>query len=270
MPRSSHGSAAALAAVAATAAAMALLLPKLQRWWRRRRWAQEQTRLATLVSFDDAPAVAALVSRLDASEPCVVAGVALVEDRRRAVAVAIAIELPSMKRIDGAVVPVATSLPYEPGYVGFRAAPFLAKALNTLKVDVAVALVRGHGFLHPRTFGVACHAGLVAGVPTCGVADSLLRVDGVDEAAIVSRARASLELGEALPIVGASGTVWGAALRATSEPNFRPTYVSAGPGVSLATAIRLAVACRRYRVPEPVRLAELEGRVALRERVVVD
>ena len=253
----------------ATAVVIAVLLrPKLQRWWRRRCWSKEQDRLATLVSFEDAPAVAALVSRLDASEPCVVAGVALVEDRRRAVAVAIAIELPSLKRIDGAVVPVATALPYEPGYVGFRAAPFLARALGALKVDVAVALVRGHGFLHPRKFGVACHAGLVAGVPTCGVADSLLRVDGVDEAAIVSRARASLALGAALPIVGASGTVWGAALRATSESNFRPTYVSAGPGVSLETAIRLAVACRRYRVPEPVRLAELEGRVALRERVV--
>jgi deoxyinosine 3'endonuclease (endonuclease V) len=257
-----------LAAAAAAAATLALVLPKLQRWWRQRRWRLEQDRLATLVSFDDAPAVAALLSKLDASEPCVVAGVALVEDRRRAVAVAIAIELPSMKRIDGAVVPVATSLPYEPGYVGFRAAPFLARALDALKVDVAVALVRGHGFLHPRKFGVACHAGLVAGVPTCGVADSLLRVDGVDESAVVARARASLQLGEALPIVGVSGTVWGAALRATSESNFRPTYVSAGPGVSLETAVRLAVACRRYRVPEPVRLAELEGRVALRERVV--
>jgi deoxyinosine 3'endonuclease (endonuclease V) len=257
-----------LAAAAAAAATLALVLPKLQRWWRQRRWRLEQDRLATLVSFDDAPAVAALLSKLDASEPCVVAGVALVEDRRRAVAVAIAIELPSMKRIDGAVVPVATSLPYEPGYVGFRAAPFLARALDALKVDVAVALVRGHGFLHPRKFGVACHAGLVAGVPTCGVADSLLRVDGVDESAVVARARASLQLGEALPIVGVSGTVWGAALRATSESNFRPTYVSAGPGVSLGTAVRLAVACRRYRVPEPVRLAELEGRVALRERVV--
>ena len=264
MPRSSRGSAAALAAVAGT---LALVLPKLQRWWRRRRWAQEQERLATLVSFDDAPAVAALVSRIDASEPCVVAGLALVEDLRGAVAVAIAIELPSMKRVDGAVVPLTTNLPYEPGYVGFRAAPFLAQALKTLKVDVAVALVRGHGFLHPRKFGVACHAGVLAGVPTCGVADSLLRVDGVDEAAVVARARASLALGSALPIVGAC-TVWGAALRATIEPNFRPTYVSAGPGVSLATAIRLAVACRRYRVPEPVRLAELEGRVALRERVV--
>ena len=106
MPRSSHGSAAALAAVAAT---LVLFLPKLQRWWRRRRWAQEQDRLATLVSFDDAPAVAALVSRLDASEPCVVAGVALVEDLQGAVAVAVAIELPSLKRIDDAVVPVANA-----------------------------------------------------------------------------------------------------------------------------------------------------------------
>ena len=161
--------------------------------------------------------------KLDTSEPCVVAGVALVEDRRRAVAVAVAVELPSLKRIDGAVVPVATSLPYEPGYVGFRAAPFLARALEALRADVTVALVRGHGYLHPRKFGVACHAGLVAGVSTCGVADSLLRVDGVDEAEIVSRARASLRLGEALPIVGA-----GRAAASGDEEPPRPSRV-AGP-----------------------------------------
>ena len=131
-----------------------------------------------------------------------------------------------------------------------------------------MALVRGHGFLHPRKFGVACHAGLVAGVPTCGVADSLLRVDGVDEAAVVSRARASLAFGEALPIVGASGTVWGAALRATIGTF--PADVRVGRARRLAGdgRRRLAVACRRYRVPEPIRLAELEGRVtSLRERV---
>ena len=63
-------------AAAAAAATLALVLPKLKRWWRRRRWSKEQDRLATLVSFDDAPAIAALVSKLDASEPCVVAGVA--------------------------------------------------------------------------------------------------------------------------------------------------------------------------------------------------
>ena len=70
-------------AAGATAVVIAVLLrPKLQRWWRRRCWSKEQSRLATLVSFDDAPAVAALLSRIDASEPCVVAGVALVEDRK--------------------------------------------------------------------------------------------------------------------------------------------------------------------------------------------
>ena len=258
-------------AVVATATALAALLQRpLRRWWRRRMWAREQERLAELVSFEDAPAVAALKAKLDVKAPCVVAGCALVENRQRAVAVAVAIELPSLKRIDCAVVPVATTLHYEPGFVGFRAAPALAQALGALRVKVGVALVRGHGRLHPRSFGVACHVGVLADIPTCGVADSLLHVDGVDEALIVSQARASLALGAALPVVGASSTVWGAALRATTEANFRPTYVSAGPGVSLETAVGLAVACRRYRVPEPVRLAELEGRVALREYGGVD
>ena len=201
----------------AAAATLALVLPKLQRWWRRRLWRQEQDRLATLVSFDDAPAVAALVSRLDASEPCVVAGVALVEDRRRAVAVAIAIELPSMKRIDGAVVPVATSLPYEPGYVGFRAAPFLARALGA-----ASGCERGPR-ARPR---LPPPAQIWRGVPRGPGrrrADLrrrrlLLRVDGVDEAAVVSRARASLRSAKPSRSSAPRACVWGAALRATLKP----------------------------------------------------
>ena len=50
----------------------------------------------------------------------------------------------------------------------------------------------------------------------------LLRGDGVDEAAIVSRARASLRLGEALPIVGASGIV-GARRSGRHGVEFPPT-----------------------------------------------
>ena len=96
------------------------------------------------------------------------------------------------------------------------------------------------------------------------------RADALRTLALPLGGYATFRVGAALSVVGASGTVWGAALRANTEANFRPTYVSAGPGVSLETAVGLAFACRRYRVPEPVRLAELEGRVALREYGGVD
>ena len=56
-------------AAGATAVVIAVLLrPKLQRWWRRRCWSKEQDRLATLVSFEDAPAVAARSSTTNGTE----------------------------------------------------------------------------------------------------------------------------------------------------------------------------------------------------------
>ena len=63
---------------------------------------------------------------------------------------------------------------------------------------------------------------------------------------------------------GESGRVWGAALRSTNDaPN--PIFVSVGTGLCLATALRIVIACCRYRIPEPVRLADLNSREYLRK-----
>lgn len=43
----------------------------------------------------------------------------------------------------------------------------------------------------------------------------------------------------------------------------RPVYVSVGHRVSLATAVRLVVACCRYRIPEPIRQADILSRAML-------
>ena len=152
--------------------------------------------------------------------------------------------------------------------LGFRAAPFLARALGALKVDVAVALVRGHGFLHPRKFGVACHAGLVAGVPTCGVADSLLRVDGVDEAAVVSRGPAR-RCSSAKPCRSSAPRALCGARRSGRHRTKFPADVRVGRARRLAGDGR-QTGRRVPTVPRPrARAARgARGRVALRERVV--
>ena len=133
---------------------------------------------------------------------------------------------------------------------------------------------------HPRGFGAASHVGVAASIPTVGVAKSLLAVDGLDERAVREGcAAAGLGFGGHTPLVGDSGRTWGAALRSSEPPPkrettgqdaaFRPIFVSVGHGVCLRTAVALTTACCAYRVPEPIRLADLEGRDVVRTMCAV-
>ena len=90
---------------------------------------------------------------------------------------------------------------------------------------------------------------------------------------------AGLGFGGHTPLVGDSGRTWGAALRSSEPPPkrettgqdaaFRPIFVSVGHGVCLRTAVALTTACCAYRVPEPIRLADLEGRDVVRTMCAV-
>ena len=65
-------------------------------------------------------------------------------------------------------------------------------------------------------------------------------------------------------MVGTSGKVWGAALRAT-DGAATPLIVSIGHRVSLETALEATQACiGEFRIPEPIRQADLRSRALVR------
>ena len=155
-----------------------------------------------------------------------------------------ALSFPDLRTADQAVAYRAPPLPYVPGLLSFREVPALLAALQKLCVLPELLLCDGQGLAHPRRFGIACHLGVLTGIPSIGVAKSLL----VGEHAPVPAKRGAWR-----PLLH-KGEVVGAALR--TRMGRAPVYVSIGHRVSLETAIHYTLACApRYRLPETTRAA---------------
>ena len=184
------------------------------------------------------------------------AGVDVGFDRRgreaRARAAVAVLSFPDLEPVAEAVAEAEVTFPYVPGLLSFRELPVVLRALERLERRrgnlPALLVCDAHGRAHPRRFGLACHLGVLADLPTVGVAKSLL----VGEHGELPRKR-----GARRPLVadGADGpeTV-GTALR--TRTGVRPVYVSVGHRVSLDTAVELTLALApRYRRPETTRRA---------------
>uniref|UniRef100_A0A8C8S1L5 Endonuclease V n=1 Tax=Pelusios castaneus TaxID=367368 RepID=A0A8C8S1L5_9SAUR len=153
---------------------------------------------------------------------------------------------------------VTVSAPYVAGFLAFREVPFLVEAAQRLQeqepgLTPQVLLVDGNGLLHHRGFGVACHLGVLTGLPCVGVAKNLLQVDGLAKDELHKEQIRDLQMGgDVFPLTGTSGRVLGMALRSYSRST-KPIYISVGHRICLESAVRLVQSCCRYRVPEPIR-----------------
>ncbi len=150
------------------------------------------------------------------------------------------------------------AFPYVPGFLSFREAPLVLEALKRLVIMPDFLLADGQGLAHPRRFGLACHLGVLTGLPTIGCAKSILQG---------THGPLGQEKGAWVPLEN-EGTVVGAALR--TRDGVRPMYVSIGYKVDLPSAIRWVMACcTRFRMPEPTRQAHqaAAGRLSEQEPV---
>jgi deoxyribonuclease V len=137
------------------------------------------------------------------------------------------------------------AFPYVPGLLSFREAPALVAALRGLRRAPDILLCDGHGLAHPRRFGIACHLGVLADLPSVGCAKSRLTGSHGDPA---------VRRGSRQPLRD-GGEIVGAVLR--TRTGVKPVFVSVGHRCDLASAERLVLACGAgYRLPEPTRLAD--------------
>ncbi|KAG0483255.1 hypothetical protein HPP92_011339 [Vanilla planifolia] len=75
-------------------------------------------------------------------------------------------------------------VPYVPGFLAFREAPIIVKLLEKMKHKFSpfypqLLMVDGNGILHPRGFGLACHVGVLANIPTIGIGKNVKASTGL-------------------------------------------------------------------------------------------
>ena len=203
---------------------------------------QEQLR-SQVITSDDLGEVRA-VAGVDAGyEPDPDAGAAI--ERVLARAAIVVLDYPSLRPLDYAIARRPTTFPYVPGFLSFRETPAVLAAIKQLRVRPDLLICDGQGIAHPRRFGIACHVGLLAGIPAIGCAKSLL---------VGRHAPVPDERGASVPLLDRGEQV-GVALR--TRPGTKPVFISVGHRISLATAIEYVMSCTtKYRLPETTRAAD--------------
>ncbi|MFH2203340.1 MAG: endonuclease V [Elusimicrobiota bacterium] len=171
----------------------------------------------------------------------------------RATAGLVVYAVPSLKEVERVWAVSDMNFPYVPGLLSFREAPALLAAFRKLKSEPDAAFFDAHGIAHPRGFGLACHMGLWLGIPTIGVAKSVL---------IGTHRTPASGFGSTAPLLH-QGEQIGTAFRAGECR--RPVYVSPGHLIDMKSAMRLTRAvCDGQRVPKPTREADRYVRELMR------
>ena len=163
----------------------------------------------------------------------------------RVAAAVVVLDADTLAVVDRATAVGTAGFPYVPGLFAFRELPILAEALARIGTVPDVLLCDGQGLAHPRRFGLACHLGLLTGLPTLGVAKTPL-LGSWDEPGPARGDRAD---------VRHEGELVARVLR--TQAGVKPVTVSTGHLITLDEACELTLrAAPRYRLPETTRLAD--------------
>jgi deoxyribonuclease V len=162
----------------------------------------------------------------------------------RGYAAIVVLDAATLNSVDQASAVSQLPFPYVPGFLSFRELPAITAVWQQLKHKPDVLIFDGQGYAHPCRFGIACHGGLVLGVPSVGCAKSLL---------VGRHGPLGEERGSTAEIVH-RGELVGMAVRTRDRTN--PLYVSVGHHMDLTTAVGLVLkVCPRFREPETTRRA---------------
>jgi deoxyribonuclease V len=163
----------------------------------------------------------------------------------RAFAYALVIDRYNFDVMDSARSVTKVKYSYVPGLLFLRESEPILSVLRKLDHRYDVLMIDGHGVLHPRRFGLACYVGIKVDKPTIGIAKTLLCGNVAEDGS---------------QAVLLDGKVEGYAIKTDAKS----IYVSVGHKISLRTAVKLVKEVSKFRIPEPLRLADINSRKAKR------
>ncbi|MEM1559447.1 MAG: endonuclease V [Candidatus Bathyarchaeia archaeon] len=157
-------------------------------------------------------------------------------------AASVILDIQDMSIVDVSYASGKVSVPYYPGFLGFREIQLSMKSIKKLNEWFDILLCNGHGIAHPRSCGLASHIGVVLNSPTIGVALNPLKGFEYEEPS---------KDGESKPIFY-SGRHVGYILR----HHARYIFISPGNMVSLDSCLEIVRSCMDAHIlPEPLYLA---------------
>ncbi len=209
--------------------------------------------IAGAVKFQERDRSSVMIAAFD-KNPEFVAGVDAAFSKKSVFAAACLYRYADMTLIEQSVATEKRVFPYVPGYLLFLEGRALMAALNKLKKQPDITLIDGHGIAHPRGIGSASHLGVLLDIPTIGCAKTRL----VGEFAEPGGSKGNWSE------LHFEGKIVGAVLR--TRDGVRPLFISPGHKVELVNAVRIVLGCiDRYRMPEPLRCADMMSRRRRRE-----
>jgi deoxyribonuclease V len=186
-----------------------------------------------------------------------VAGLDVAYDKQgnRATAAIVVVRAADLSVVETRTLDSAIRFPYIPGLLSFRELPAICALLQQVTVIPDLLICDGQGIAHPRRFGLACHLGVMFDVPAIGCAKTPL---------LGAVCEPGLARGDSAALLDRGDTV-GCALRTRS--GVKPVYVSPGHRISVASACEWVLKLApRFRLPEPLRLADQAARRAQADR----
>jgi deoxyribonuclease V len=178
-----------------------------------------------------------------------VAGADAAYDQDTIYAAVVVMKFPGLEVVEKTCSVQDVPFPYIPGLLSFREGPAILDAFSNLTTVPDLIFINGHGYAHPKRFGIASHVGLLLDVPSIGVAQHLL-IGDVD---LPGAACGSTE-----PVVDKSEII-GMAVRTVTGA--KPVFISAGHKVDLTQAVDMALKTTTiHRITEPVWHADLVSR----------
>lgn len=138
------------------------------------------------------------------------------------------------------------SFPYIPGFRAYRELPAMTSCFNEIEEKPEIMFIQGHGISHFR-LGLASHFSLVTGIPTIGIADSILSGELKDDSVIINKKVVAKVL--------------------QTKTGSKPIYVSPGNLISLNSACELTKKFVRepHKLPEPLHISHKYAKEVMKE-----